>query len=93
MRKASIVRKTRETDINLEFDLDGGDYSIDTNCGFLNHMLELFACSAHILGSKLFIPLASLGTLDTVLLNVCKCCFVRNARMHYCLLINGSISV
>ena len=44
MRKASIVRKTRETDINLEFDLDGGDYSIDTNCGFLNHMLELFAC-------------------------------------------------
>ncbi len=44
MRSAKIERKTRETDIKLELDLDGGDYSIDTNCGFLNHMLELFAC-------------------------------------------------
>lgn len=44
MRSASIVRTTRETDINLSLDLDGGDYEINTNCGFLNHMLELFAC-------------------------------------------------
>ncbi len=44
MRKAEIMRKTRETDIKLELDLDGGDYKIATNCGFLNHMLELFAC-------------------------------------------------
>jgi imidazoleglycerol-phosphate dehydratase len=43
MREAKIVRKTRETDIDLSLNLDGGDYSVDTNCGFLNHMLELFA--------------------------------------------------
>ncbi len=44
MRQAEIIRKTRETDIKLSLNLDGGDYSVDTNCGFLNHMLELFAC-------------------------------------------------
>lgn len=44
MRSAKIVRKTRETDINLELNLDGGNYSIKTDCGFFNHMLELFAC-------------------------------------------------
>jgi len=43
MRTAEISRKTRETDISLELNLDGGKYEIDTNCGFLNHMLELFA--------------------------------------------------
>ena len=44
MRRAEITRKTRETDIKLSLDLDVGSYSINTNCGFLNHMLELFAC-------------------------------------------------
>lgn len=43
MRTAEIKRKTRETDIKLALNLDGGDYSVATNCGFLNHMLELFA--------------------------------------------------
>ncbi len=43
MRTGKIARKTRETDIKLELNLDGGDYSVDTGCGFLNHMLELFA--------------------------------------------------
>lgn len=43
MRTAEISRKTRETDISLELNLDGGKYEIDTNCGFMNHMLELFA--------------------------------------------------
>jgi imidazoleglycerol-phosphate dehydratase len=43
MRTATINRKTRETDINLTLNLDGGDYSVNTNCGFLNHMMELFA--------------------------------------------------
>lgn len=43
MRTAEISRKTRETNISLELNLDGGKYEIDTNCGFLNHMLELFA--------------------------------------------------
>lgn len=43
MRKAEIMRKTSETDITLTLDLDGGEHSADTGCGFLNHMLELFA--------------------------------------------------
>jgi imidazoleglycerol-phosphate dehydratase len=43
MREATINRKTRETDISLTLNLDGGDYSVNTNCGFLNHMMELFA--------------------------------------------------
>lgn len=43
MRTGEIVRKTRETDINLSLCLDVGGYEIDTDCGFFNHMLELFA--------------------------------------------------
>ncbi|MGN0814183.1 MAG: imidazoleglycerol-phosphate dehydratase HisB [Candidatus Coproplasma sp.] len=43
MRTAEIARKTRETDIVLSLNLDGGDYKIDTDCGFFNHMLELLA--------------------------------------------------
>lgn len=43
MREAEIARKTRETDIDLRLNLDGGAYEINTNCGFFNHMLELFA--------------------------------------------------
>lgn len=44
MRTAKIERKTLETDIQLNLALDGsGKSSIDTGCGFLNHMLTLFA--------------------------------------------------
>lgn len=44
MRKASVVRKTNETDIQLYLCLDGkGEGVIDTGCGFLNHMLTLFS--------------------------------------------------
>ena len=44
MRTSEIVRKTNETDIQLKLSIDGnGIYSIDTGCGFLDHMLELFA--------------------------------------------------
>ena len=43
MREYSIKRDTRETQIELKLNLDGGSYDIKTNCGFLNHMLELFA--------------------------------------------------
>ena len=43
MRKAYIKRETTETRIELELNLDGtGKYEIETGCGFLNHMLELF---------------------------------------------------
>ncbi len=39
-----ISRKTAETDISLKLDLYGkGDNRIDTGCGFLDHMLVLFA--------------------------------------------------
>ena len=44
MRAYEISRKTAETDIKLSLQLDGtGKSSIDTGCGFLNHMLTLFA--------------------------------------------------
>ncbi|MBE6935555.1 MAG: imidazoleglycerol-phosphate dehydratase HisB [Ruminococcaceae bacterium] len=44
MRKAELNRNTAETKISLSLDLDGtGRYEIRTGCGFLNHMLELFA--------------------------------------------------
>ena len=43
MRFAKIDRKTAETDISLALNLDGGECKIDTGCGFLNHMLTLFA--------------------------------------------------
>lgn len=44
MRKAEISRKTNETDISLNLCLDGtGKSEIATGCGFLDHMLTLFA--------------------------------------------------
>ena len=40
-RKAKISRKTKETSINVEVNIDGkGKYKIDTGIGFLDHMLE-----------------------------------------------------
>jgi len=40
-RKAKILRKTKETSIAVEMNIDGkGVYKIDTKIGFLNHMLE-----------------------------------------------------
>lgn len=45
-RTAEIKRTTKETDVYVKLDLDnGGKYDITTDCGFFNHMLELF--SAH----------------------------------------------
>ena len=44
MRISEIARKTAETDIALTLNLDGvGNSVIDSGCGFLDHMLTLFA--------------------------------------------------
>jgi imidazoleglycerol-phosphate dehydratase len=44
MRKSEINRKTKETDIKLILDLDGGENpSVSSGCGFFDHMLTLFA--------------------------------------------------
>lgn len=48
-RKAMIDRKTRETDIHLELDLDGGGVSnVDTGIPFLDHMLRLLAAHGYM---------------------------------------------
>ena len=46
MRTAKLKRKTKETDISIDLNLDGkGDYDINTSIHFLDHMLNL--CSFH----------------------------------------------
>jgi imidazoleglycerol-phosphate dehydratase len=43
-RRATLERKTRETDIHLDFTIDGaGDYQVETGVPFFDHMLESFA--------------------------------------------------
>ena len=43
-RKAKIIRKTKETSISVEVNLDGkGLYKVSTKIGFLDHMLEQFS--------------------------------------------------
>lgn len=44
MRFSEIIRKTGETDIRLTLNIDGsGKSTVDSGCGFLDHMLVLFA--------------------------------------------------
>lgn len=43
MRKSVQQRKTKETDISLELNLDGGSIEITTGVGFFDHMLNSFA--------------------------------------------------
>lgn len=48
MRQSSITRETAETKINLTLTLDAkGESDIKTGCGFLDHMLTLFARHGH----------------------------------------------
>ena len=49
MRKASVRRKTNETDVQVEIDLDGdGTSAIATGIGFFDHMLDLLARHSRI---------------------------------------------
>lgn len=43
MRTAEIKRKTKETDISVALDLDGGNVNVRTGIGFFDHMLTAFA--------------------------------------------------
>lgn len=48
-RTAKVERKTNETEINLEIDLDGnGVAKVDTGIPFINHMLSLFSAHSFI---------------------------------------------
>ena len=59
-RSAEIDRKTKETQVSLKLDLDGGDAKIATGVGFLDHMLELL--SRH---GRVGLQLDAKGDLDT----------------------------
>ncbi|GAB4406639.1 MAG: imidazoleglycerol-phosphate dehydratase HisB [Thermodesulfovibrionales bacterium] len=49
MRKTRIERKTKETDISININLDGkGRYNINTSIPFLDHMLGLFSFHSQI---------------------------------------------
>lgn len=43
MRHAEVQRKTRETDVAVSLDLDGGSVEVSTGIGFLDHMLTALA--------------------------------------------------
>ncbi|MEC4676371.1 MAG: imidazoleglycerol-phosphate dehydratase HisB [Nitrospirota bacterium] len=53
MRKSRLTRKTKETDIKLDLNLNGtGKYSIDSSIPFLDHMLSLM-CKHGLIDMKL----------------------------------------
>lgn len=53
MRKSKVVRKTKETDIAIELNIDGtGTYAIKTSMPFLDHMMSLM-CKHGLINMKL----------------------------------------
>ncbi len=59
-RTGEIERKTKETEVRLRLDLDGGEARIATGVGFLDHMLELLARHG-----RLGLELEATGDLET----------------------------
>src|ERR671919_2662348 len=59
-RTAEINRETKETKVRLSLDLDGGEISVATGVGFLDHMLELLARHG-----RLGLRLEATGDLET----------------------------
>jgi imidazoleglycerol-phosphate dehydratase len=59
-RTAEISRDTKETKVRLSLDLDGGEATISTGVGFLDHMLELLSRHA-----RLGLDLEASGDLET----------------------------
>jgi imidazoleglycerol-phosphate dehydratase len=59
-RAAAVERKTKETTVSLELELDGGDVEVGTGVGFLDHMLELL--SRH---GRLGLKVEATGDLET----------------------------
>ena len=53
-RRSTIERTTKETQIDLRLELDGGPIEISTDVKFLDHMLDAFAkhsgCGLHVVG-------------------------------------------
>jgi len=47
-RTATIERATKETEITLRLDLDGGEVEMATGVGFLDHMLDLLGRHGHL---------------------------------------------
>ncbi|MGP6189978.1 MAG: imidazoleglycerol-phosphate dehydratase HisB [Vulcanimicrobiaceae bacterium] len=47
-RRATVVRATRETSIDLSLDLEGGPIEVETDVKFLDHMLDAFAKHAGV---------------------------------------------
>jgi len=59
-RTASIDRKTKETEISVAVDLDGGEVEVATGVGFFDHMLELLGRHG-----RLGLRVSASGDLDT----------------------------
>ncbi len=59
-RTGRIERRTKETEVTLAVDLDGGDVAVSTGVGFLDHMLELLGRHG-----RLGLAVESEGDLET----------------------------
>jgi imidazoleglycerol-phosphate dehydratase len=59
-RTAEINRETKETNVSLRLDLDGGEAKVSTGVGFLDHMLDLL--TRH---GRLGLQLEASGDLET----------------------------